>query len=111
MSLRIRGFDRTDAARISLEFRNRPTTIAVFGQAGNDVIRLDETNGALPSAMLFGGDGDDTLIGGSAADQLFGQAGNDMLFGMGGDDFLFGGAGNDTRTGGVGTDQVFGEAG
>jgi len=87
------------------------TSIEVFGQAGNDVIQLDETNGALPSAMLFGGDGNDTLIGGSAADMLFGQAGNDILLGKGGDDLLFGGTGNDTLTGGVGTDQVFGEAG
>src|SRR5438552_13852949 len=33
--------------------------IQVFGQAGNDKISLDETNGALPSANLFGGDGND----------------------------------------------------
>jgi Ca2+-binding RTX toxin-like protein len=85
--------------------------IQVFGQAGNDQISLDETNGALPRANLFGGDGNDTLIGGSGADQLFGQAGNDILLGMGGDDFLFGGAGNDTLTGGTGNDQVFGQAG
>lgn len=85
--------------------------IEIFGQAGNDQLSLDETNGALPSAMLFGGAGDDTLIGGSAADLLFGQAGNDTLLGKGGDDFLFGGAGDDVLTGGVGNDQVFGEAG
>jgi Ca2+-binding RTX toxin-like protein len=85
--------------------------IQVFGQAGNDHISLDETNGALPAANLFGGDGNDTLIGGSGNDQLFGQAGNDILLGKGGDDQLFGGDGNDTLTGGTGNDQVFGEAG
>jgi Ca2+-binding RTX toxin-like protein len=85
--------------------------IQVFGQAGNDKISLDETNGALPAANLFGGDGNDTLIGGSGNDQLFGQAGNDILLGKGGDDQLFGGDGNDTLTGGTGNDQVFGEAG
>ena len=85
--------------------------IQVFGQDGNDVISLDETNGALPAANLFGGDGNDTLIGGSGNDMLFGQAGNDILLGKGGDDFLFGGDGNDTLTGGAGNDQVFGEAG
>ena len=42
--------------------------IQVFGQAGNDQISLDETNGALPSADLFGGDGNDTLTGGSGND-------------------------------------------
>ena len=86
-------------------------TIQVFGQAGNDIITLDESNGALPAALLFGGAGNDTLTGGSGADQLFGQAGNDTLLGKGGNDFLFGGDGNDTLTGGVGDDQVFGQAG
>jgi Ca2+-binding RTX toxin-like protein len=74
-------------------------------------LSLDETNGALPSANLFGGAGNDTLTGGSAADQLFGELGNDTLLGKGGNDLLFGGAGNDTLTGGAGNDQVFGQAG
>src|SRR5215468_6076795 len=82
-----------------------------FGQAGNDTIVLDEANGALPQAHLFGGAGNDTLTGGSGADQLFGQAGNDTLLGKGGTDFLFGGGDNDTLTGGDADDQVFGEAG
>jgi Ca2+-binding RTX toxin-like protein len=85
--------------------------IQVFGQDGDDTLALDESNGALPAANLFGGNGNDTLIGGSANDQLFGQAGNDVLLGKGGNDLLFGGAGNDTLTGGDGNDQVFGEAG
>jgi Ca2+-binding RTX toxin-like protein len=85
--------------------------IQVFGLAGNDVIALDETNGALPRANLFGGAGDDTLTGGSGNDQLFGEAGNDILLGKGGNDLLFGGDGNDTLTGGMGNDQVFGQAG
>ena len=49
--------------------------IQVFGQGGNDTIALNEANGALPKANLFGGDGNDTLTGGSGADLLFGQAG------------------------------------
>jgi Ca2+-binding RTX toxin-like protein len=85
--------------------------IEVFGQGGNDQIALDETNGPLPSALLFGGTGNDTLTGGSATDLLFGQAGNDVLLGKGGDDLLFGGAGDDVLTGGTGNDQVFGQAG
>jgi Ca2+-binding RTX toxin-like protein len=85
--------------------------IQVFGQGGNDTITLDESNGALPAAQLFGGAGNDVLTGGSGADQLFGGAGNDILNGKGGNDLLFGGAGNDTLIGGDGDDQVFGEAG
>jgi len=60
--------------------------IQVFGQGGNDTITLDEANGALPAAQLFGGAGNDTLTGGSGADQLFGGAGNDTLLGKGGND-------------------------
>jgi hypothetical protein len=82
-----------------------------IGQGADDTIALDEANGALPAAELFGGAGNDTLTGGSGADQLFGQDGNDILLGKGGDDLLFGGAGNDTLTGGAGNDQVFGEDG
>src|SRR4051794_6128656 len=85
--------------------------IQVFGQAGDDIITLDESNGALPRANLFGGTGNDLLSGGSGADMLFGQSGNDILLGKGGTDLLFGGAGADVLTGGDGDDQVFGESG
>jgi Ca2+-binding RTX toxin-like protein len=94
-----------------------PPTVAntaqtqVFGLGGNDVITLDESNGALPAANLFGGPGNDTLTGGSGNDQLFGEAGNDTLNGRGGNDLMFGGADNDTLTGGAGADQMFGQAG
>jgi Ca2+-binding RTX toxin-like protein len=93
-----------------------PTTantkqIKVFGLNGDDTLSLNETNGVLPQASLFGGAGNDSLTGGFAADFLFGDVGNDQLFGKGGADFMFGGAGNDVLTGGAGNDQVFGEAG
>src|SRR5438477_3778280 len=86
-------------------------TIQLFGQDGNDTITLNEANGALPAADLFGGGGNDVLTGGSGNDQLFGQAGDDTLNGKGGNDLLFGGAGNDVLIGGAGNDQVFGGAG
>src|SRR5262245_48360135 len=85
--------------------------ITVFGLSGNDTISLNETNGALPRANLYGGSGNDTLTGGAGNDQLFGEAGDDTVLGKGGVDLLFGGAGNDTLTGGAGNDQVFGQAG
>jgi len=85
--------------------------IQVFGLNGNDAISLNEANGALPKANLYGGAGNDTLTGGSGNDQLFGDAGDDTLLSKGGVDFLFGGAGNDVLTGGAGNDQVFGQAG
>jgi len=85
--------------------------IQAFGLGGNDNLRLDESNGALPASSLFAGAGNDTASGGSGNDSLFGQSENDMLLGRGSFDLLFGGDGNDTLTGGDGDDQVFGESG
>ena len=75
------------------------------------MISLNEANGALPRANLFGGAGNDVLTGGSGGDQLFGQGGNDTLLGKGGFDLLFGGSENDTLTGGDADDQAFGQSG
>ena len=86
-------------------------SISVFGLGGNDTIRLDETNGPLPAAQLFGGSGNDILTGGSGADALHGQDGNDQLSGGAGDDFLLGQSGTDVMFGGDGADQMFGGAG
>src|SRR5262245_35456970 len=85
--------------------------LKILGQGGDDAIFLDEANGALPAARLFGGFGNDTITGGSGGDQLFGQNGNDVLLGKGGFDLLFGGLGNDVLTGGDADDQVFGQGG
>jgi Ca2+-binding RTX toxin-like protein len=85
--------------------------VDLFGQSGDDNLSMNETNGVLPSANIFGGPGNDTLTGGSGNDQLFGQSGNDTLLGEGGNDLLAGGDGNDVLTGGAGSDQVFGQSG
>ena len=85
--------------------------IQAFGLGGNDVISLNETNGALPKANLFGGSGTDTLTGASGADGLFGQSGGDTLVSKGGADLLFGGSDADTLTGGDADDQAFGQSG
>ena len=82
--------------------------IKVLGNGGNDIIRLDEANGALPAAQIYGGSGDDTLTGGSGNDILSGDQGNDTLFGGAGNDTLLGGNGNDVLTGGAGTDHMIG---
>jgi Ca2+-binding RTX toxin-like protein len=90
---------------------NNTSAMQIFGEDGDDTITLDEANGPLPAALLFGGAGNDLLTGGSGADQLFGGAENDTLNGKGGNDLLFGGDGNDVLIGGPGNDQVFGGAG
>ena len=87
------------------------TLIQLFGLGGNDNLSLNETNGALPKANIFGGAGNDIITGGSGNDLLFGESGNDTLLGKGGNDLLFGGDGTDVLTGGTGTDQIFGQSG
>ncbi|HWB02831.1 MAG TPA: hypothetical protein VG796_07375 [Verrucomicrobiales bacterium] len=84
--------------------------IRVFGRGGIDTLMLDEFDGPLPPALLFGGAGNDLLAGGEGGDLLFGGAGDDILFGKGGADLLFGGVGNDSLLGGIGGDTAFGEA-
>jgi hypothetical protein len=81
--------------------------IKALGGNGNDTISLDESNGALPGAQLFGGNGNDVLTGGSGADLLNGGNGNDTLNGGAGNDTLNGGNGNDTVVGGKGNDTAF----
>lgn len=80
--------------------------IQIFGRGGNDLLSLDETNGALPKANMYGEAGDDTLTGGSANDILNGGPGSDALLGKGGADTLLGGDDNDTATGGDGDDNI-----
>jgi Ca2+-binding RTX toxin-like protein len=87
------------------------TSIVVRGGLGSDRLALDDRLGALPSARLFGGAGDDELFAGSEKDRLLGGSGSDTLLGGAGDDVLSGGTGNDALTGGVGTDRSFGNAG
>jgi hypothetical protein len=60
----------------------------INGGAGNDHLSLDETNGALPAAAIFGGDGNDVLVGGSGDDFIEGGAGNDTAFLGAGDDMF-----------------------
>ena len=69
--------------------------IRIFGYGGNDALTLDESNGALPAAHMFGGSGNDRLLGGSGDDLLFGGSGDDTLIGARGTDQVFGNSGND----------------
>jgi Ca2+-binding RTX toxin-like protein len=82
--------------------------IMMVGGAGDDNLSLDETNGPMPAASLFGGDGNDVLTGGSGDDFVEGGAGNDTAFlGAGDDTFQWDpGDGSDTVEGQGGRDAL-----
>lgn len=85
--------------------------INVFGNGGDDIIRL---YGRLPSewtANFDGGDGDDYLAGNAFNDILIGGAGNDRLLSGAGDNTLFGGEGNDRLASEFGADYLDGGLG
>jgi hypothetical protein len=76
--------------------------LLVYGNGGADSIRL-AGNLSVP-ALLFGGDGNDTLdaSGSTANNVLVGGAGNETLVGGSGRDLLIGGSGSDILRAGSG---------
>ena len=77
----------------------RFASIVVHARGGDDLVRLDTTNGAFTTTkptIVFGGAGDDTLLGGSGNETFFGGRGNDFVDGNGGADTAFLGRGDDT---------------
>lgn len=83
--------------------------IVIFGQEGNDKITV---SAALQQpAIIFGGNGNDTIVGGGGDDHIDGGNGNDTIVGGAGNDTLCGGNGNDVIVGGLGDDVLGGDAG
>jgi len=78
---------REDIARIELDAAD-----------GDDLVRIDETNGVFSDipTTIDGGAGADNLAGGSGAELLLGGAGDDSIDGNRGNDVAFMGAGDDT---------------
>jgi Ca2+-binding RTX toxin-like protein len=97
-------FARQDVARIELAAGD-----------GDDLVRIDESNGAFSDipTTIDGGAGADTLAGGSGAELLLGGNGNDSIDGNRGNDVAFMGAGDDTFVWdpGDGSDVVEGQDG
>ena len=106
------------------------TGIDIDAGEGNDMVTIDP---GVPSSVVRGGAGDDTLVGGSGNDTLIGgtgadslkagsgndllkgsksadtlkaTTGNDTLKGNKGHDSLIGGNGNDSLSGGPGIDTI-----
>jgi Ca2+-binding RTX toxin-like protein len=73
--------------------------ITVDAGADDDVVRIDDSNGAFTNSIpttIAGDDGNDTLIGGSGAELFLGGPGNDSVDGNGGNDVADLGAGDDS---------------
>jgi Ca2+-binding RTX toxin-like protein len=79
--------------------RNKIAKITIKAKGGNDLVRIDESNGAFTDSIpttIDGGDGNDTIAGGKGIETLLGGRGNDSIDGNGGNDLALLGAGNDT---------------
>ena len=96
--------------------RERVATIAVDAAAGDDLVRIDESNGVFTDSIpttIDGGDGNDTIAGGKGIETLLGGDGNDSVDGNGGNDLALLGAGDDTFVWdpGDGSDTIEGQSG
>ena len=96
--------------------RNEIAKIAVDARPGNDLVRIDDSNGPFTDSIattLDGGAGSDILAGGGGAESLIGGDGNDTIDGNGGADTALMGAGDDTFVWdpGDGSDVVEGQDG
>ena len=103
------------SADFSVE-RSDVETIAVDAGDGDDLVRIDESNGAVNAGIpttIGGGDGDDTLAGGSGDETLRGGDGSDSIDGNRGADVGLMGNGDDTFVWdpGDGSDVVEGQDG
>lgn len=88
--------------------------LTVQGDAGNDVLDVNDLTGSVLQSVVFnGGAGDDELAGEGATTALIadGEGGDDVLEGGGADDELSGGDDDDTLRGGLGADRLIGEGG
>ena len=90
--------------------------IAVDARAGDDLVRIDDANGAFTDAIpttIDGGFGSDNLAGGAGAERLRGGPGTDAVDGNRGNDLALMGSGDDTFTWdpGDGSDTIEGQTG
>jgi Ca2+-binding RTX toxin-like protein len=83
--------------------------IIVYGNGGDDTITIFADLGAI-DAVVYGGDGNDTLRGGTGRTMLDGGDGNDTILGGGGFGLLVGGLGQDVISGGSGDEILIGGA-
>jgi Ca2+-binding RTX toxin-like protein len=96
--------------------RSTVAKITISANAGNDLVRVDESNGSFTDTIpttINGGNGNDTISSGKGVERLLGGPGNDSIDGNGGNDLALLGTGNDTFIWdpGDGSDTIEGQAG
>jgi hypothetical protein len=96
--------------------RERITSIVVDARAGDDLVRIDDSNGSFTDSIpttIEGGDGNDMIDGGKGGETLLGGDGHDPIDGNGGNDRGALGAGDDTFVWdpGDGSDTIEGQGG
>ena len=74
--------------------------------AGDDLVDMTSQRFVYigKGAVIYGGDGNDTIWANNGNNQLFGDSGNDRIVGGAADDVIVGGSGNDVMHGGGGND-------
>ena len=75
--------DIGDDGSADFSFHLEPiSAITVDAAAGDDLVRIDDSNGSFTDRIpttIAGGDGNDTILGGSGAELLLGGDGNDTM--------------------------------
>src|SRR5437870_11478867 len=82
--------------------RAKVAKIAVKARSGDDLVRIDESNGVFTDTIpttIAGGDGNDPIARGTGVETLLGGAGNDTIDGNGGTDLARAAAVDDTCVG------------
>lgn len=87
----------------------RPRSVTIRGMGGNDTIAVNSN--VTIRAVIYGGEGDDTLTASAINSSLYGGSGNDLLNGRAGNDLIEGGEGADTLIGDDGNDTLYGHDG
>ncbi len=91
--LNINTFDGNDNVDLDLALTGLKKVVNLG--AGNDIANLLGVAVDPADPVIYGGDGDDTIIGSPNPDLIYGGSGNDVLIGAGGVDQIYGEAGND----------------
>jgi Ca2+-binding RTX toxin-like protein len=91
--------------RVYVGTRRAISSIRIIGSAASDRITLGE---GLRATTIEAGGGKDIVFGNAAENVIYGGEGNDSLVGGGGNDIIYGEAGRDTIYGGEGDDRIMG---